>query len=238
MTEPPLDLSPARGQALVEAAVVRQHLARITAMAADRPVQQVVLEELARLAALVEAMEGRLAADRRSREEMLRIDPLPFIPLERQASATAAPAMPKPGPHELNVAAPDFNGSGWWHAERAGDGSLRWSGVARSATVLLPALGGGALEVTLRLRSPFGHRLDMAEHPTFLDGVPLTFEAVHAGQDAGVFRAGVRLPEMPPGARVTLLLTGPRYDDPSTAPNRDTRRLGLGLSWVRVERAG
>ncbi len=235
--QPPLDLSPARGEALVEAALVRQHLARLTEAAAVRPAQEVLLQELARLAARVEAMEERQAAERRSREELLRIDPLPFIPLARQQSVVA-PTPPLVMLHEQDVADPDFQGAGWWGVERLGDGPLRWSGAARAATVLLPGLGGGTLEVTLRLRAPFGQQIEIAEHSAFVDGVPVALEGLEVGRGAGTFRGRATLPDMPPGARVTLLLTGPRGEDPSSAPSRVKRRLGLGLYWVRIERAG
>lgn len=241
-----LDISPDRAAALLDAALHRQHAARLRDDAAPllaalgpeaRLFGDFVLEELARLAARLDAQAQAARAAALTREERLRIDPLRMIPGARLAAARGEGAAAAQGPVAIEAADPDFTGFGWFAAERTDRGSLRWSGEARCATLLLPALGGGELALTLALRAPFGVRLDLAAHDVFLDGAPLSFATVSNDGVTGIFEARPLLPPMPDGARVTLLLHGAQHEDPATGPKRDTRRLGLGLAWVRVERA-
>jgi hypothetical protein len=241
-----LDLSPDRAAPLLDAALERQHAERLSVAAdsflAALPAEgsglgRLLIAELARLSARVETLEQASAAATRSREERLRIDPLRAIPPERLAAASLPAPLAEAGPVRLDPADPDFTGFGWWQAERTPDGSLRWSGAARCATLLLPALGGGELVLTLSLRAPFGLPLDIAAHDWFLDGMPLAFTTVSSDGVVGVFEARVTLAPMPPGARLALLLHGPQYADPARSPQRDTRRMGLGLVWARLERA-
>lgn len=195
------------------------------------------LLELARLAARLDTMEAAQRAASLSREERLRLDPLRFIPRARQDAAAGAAEPPEDGPVAVDAGDPDFTGFGWWQAERTEGGSLRWSGAARCATLLLPALGGGDLSLTLCLRAPFGIPLDPAAHDLFLDGRPLELSTISNDGVVGIFEARATLPEMPAGARLALLLHGAQYEDPATGPRRDTRRVGLGLCWARLERA-
>lgn len=247
MSDSLLDLSPARARALVDAALERSHALRLDEDAAplmeavpeaQRPVFGMLLAELARLAARVEVLEQGQRAAARSREDLLRLDPLRFIPKSRLDAARGHEPVPEPGPVAVDPGAPDFNGTGWWQVERTEGGSMRWSGASRMAAVLLPALGGGDLLLTLGLRSPYGVQLDIAEHDFFLDGLPLAFRTVSNDGTIGIFEARVRLPEMPSGTRVTLLLHGRQDEDPAAGPKRDPRRLGLGLAWARLERVG
>lgn len=245
MTDLP-DLSPQRAAALVEAALERQHAERLAEDAgpllgaleeAPRALAELVLAELARHAARLDMLEETARAAARTRADRIRLDPLRYIPAERLAAAQGPAPEPEAEPHAVDPAAPDFVGFGWWPAERTEGGSLRWSGTARCATLLLPALGGGELLVTLALRAPFGIPLDLAAQDLFLDGVPLAFETLSNDGVVGVFAARASLPAMPAGAKLTLLLHGTQHEDPATGPRRDTRRIGLGLLWARIERA-
>jgi hypothetical protein len=240
-----LDLSPDRATPLLDDALRRQHAARLregaaTALAAldpaGRSFGEHLLDELARLSAQLDAVLQAQAAASRIREDLLRLDPLARIPPERVAAAAGDPAPPASGPVAVEAAEPDFRGFGWFAPERTNRGSLRWSGEARCATLLLPGLGGGELNLTLALSSPFGVRLDLAEHDLFLDGVPLRFTTVTNDGVTGIFEARVTLPTLSAGTHITLLLHGPQHEDPATGPRRDTRRLGLGLAWARLER--
>jgi hypothetical protein len=240
------DLSPDRAAQLLDAAVERQHADRLFGAAdhflAALPAEgsglgRLLLAELARLAARVEALEQTAAAASLAREERLRIDPLRAIPPERVAAAGLHAPRPETGPVTVDPADPGFTGFGWWEAERTASGSLRWSGAARCATLLLPALGGGEMVLNLCLRIPFGLPFDIAEHDWFLDGMPLSFATTSSDGVLGVFEARASLPPMPPGARLALLLHGRQYEDPGRGPMRDTRRMGLGLVWARLERA-
>jgi hypothetical protein len=242
-----LDLSPGRGEALVDTALERRHVARLHEEAApllsalsagQRPLQEFLLGELARLAARLDALEQMQGSAARTREEMIRLDPLRFIPKARVEAALAEAPETERGPVAIDPADPDFAGSGWWHAETTEAGALRWSGQARCATLLLPALGGGDLKLTFAARAPFGVGLDLAEQSLFLDGVPLAMATLSNDGVTGVFEGVARLPELPAGARITLLLHGAQWEDPATGPRRDTRRLGLGLGWARLERVG
>jgi hypothetical protein len=230
----------------VDAAVERRNLLRLRDDAAPlvqampdaaQPFAEFVLAELARMAARLDAIEDVQSAATRSREERLRLDPLRFIPSVRLADAMGEDAPAELGPVAVAGGDPGFVGFGWWEPERTEDGSLIWSGTSRCASVLLPALGGGDLTVTLALRSPFGLPLDVGEHDFFLDGVPLSFATVSNDGTIGIFEARATLPPMVAGARVALLLVGPQHDDPARGARRDTRRIGIGLMWVRLERA-
>jgi hypothetical protein len=241
-----LDLSPERGAALIDAALERQHAGRLREAAAPileglhgpaRLLGEHLLEEIARLAAQVDALSQAQAAAALSRAERLRIDPLRAIPVARLEAAGGTTAGAGNGPVALEAGDEAFQGFGWFAAERTDRGTLRWSGAARCATLLLPALGGGEVVVTLSLRSPFGVPLDPAAHDLFLDGVPLSLTAIANDGITGTFEARPSLPDHPPGSRITLLLHGAQHEDPATGPRRDTRRLGLGLAWVRLERA-
>ena len=172
-----------------------------------------------------------------TREQRLARDPLPFIPPERQAGALASPPEPEAGPFEMEADDPAFRGQGWWQPERTSSGALRWAGFADRAALLLPALGGGALDLTLAVRSPFGIPLDITAHDILLDGAPLTFATEENDGVTGRFTARAVLPAMPPLARVTLMVVGGLQGDPDTGPRRDTRLLGLGLMRVRLVRA-
>ncbi len=239
-------MSPERAAALVDAALERRHLLRlqedagplIAGLPAEaQPFAEFVLVELARQAARHDALEAVQEAAARSREERIRLDPLRFIPKDRLAAAGAATPEAEQGPVAVDVADPDFTGFGWWEAERTEGGSLRWSGFAPAASVLLPALGGGELVLTISVRAPFGIPLEIADHPMFLDARPLVFSTVSNNGVVGIFEARVTLEDRPAGSRATLVLQGPQYEDPAKGPRRDTRRIGLGLCWVRVERA-
>ncbi len=210
-------------------------LARLPADA--RSFGEHLIEEIARLSAQVEALAQAAAEAELTRAERIRIDPLRMIPAARRAAAMAAEPEAEHGPVAVEAADEAFLGFGWFTPERTQSGSLRWSGAARCATLLLPALGGGELVLTLSLRAPFGTALGLAAQDFFLDGVPLAFATISNDGTTGLFEARVNLPERPAGARVTLLLHGAQHEDPAEGPRRDTRRLGLGLAWARIERA-
>ncbi len=244
VTSPFLDLSPDRADRLIDSALQRQHAVRLRGeaepflarLAPDaRVFGEHLIEEMARLSARVEALAQAAAEAELSRAERIRIDPLRMIPAARRAAALTAEPEAEHGPVAVEAADEAFLGFGWFTPERTQSGSLRWSGAARCATLLLPALGGGEVVVTLSLRAPFGTVLDLAGQDFFLDGVPLAFTTVSNDGTTGLFEARATLPERGAGARVTLLLHGAQHEDPATGPRRDTRRLGLGLAWARIE---
>lgn len=185
-------------------------------------------------ARLREVADGLGPAIPEPREARLARDPLRFIPEARRAAAAAPPAAPEPGPFELRPDDPDFVGFGWWEAERTAEGALRWSGLGPSASVLLPALGGSALRVALRLRAPFGIPLTLEGATLLLDGRPLALVTLANDGVVGEFAAQATLPPLPALAHIVLLLHGPRHADPG---GRDARRLGLGLYALRLDRA-
>lgn len=223
-------------------ALRQQHLARLRAAVPDgaddavRAVAAPLIEELARLGAQLDALAQAQHAQALSRAEMLRIDPLRMIPPARLAAAQAA--APDPG-HTFAIEAGDaaFTGFGWHPAERTDRGTLRWSGQARCASLLLPALGGGEVVLSLSLRAPFGLPLDLGACDLFLDGMPLTAAIVAEDGPGVIVEARATLPPATAEGRITLLLLGPRHPDPAPGPRRDPRLLGLGLAWARLERA-
>ncbi|WP_137178622.1 hypothetical protein [Roseomonas sp. AR75] len=240
------DLSPDRAAALVDAALERRNLLRLREDAAPlvealppevQPFAELVLSELARNAARLDALEAAQEEARLTREDRLRLDPLRFIPAARLAAALGPAAAAEAGPVAVTPGEPDFVGYGWWDPEQTEGGWLIWSGAARCSTVLLPALGGGELVLTLCLRSPFGLPLDISAQDMFLDGVPLDFAPISNDGTVGIFEARPVLADLPAGTRLTLMLHGPLHEDPSRGPRRDTRRIGIGLVWARLERA-
>jgi hypothetical protein len=198
----------------------------------DSPRDPALLRDLLRLARVLPPHAAPA-----TREERLRRDPLRFIPEARLAAAAGPAPVPDSGPFVLEASDPAFCGQGWWQAERTASGALRWSGAAPCATLLLPALGGGDLALTLTVRSPFGIPLDIGGYDVLLDGAPLAFETLADDGVVGTFMARSTLPPMPAGARVALLMHAEWHADPATGPGRDSRRLGLGLMSLRLERA-
>lgn len=166
----------------------------------------------------------------------MRRDPLAFIPEARRAAARAPAPEPEAGPFELAADDPAWCGHGWWPLEHTESGPLRWTGPAPCAAALLPALGGGALRVTLDVRSPFGVPLDIARYDVELDGAALRFETVANDGVTGRFAAAATIAPMPPLTRVALLVAGDWHEDPGTGPRRELRKLGLGLMRVVLER--
>ncbi len=245
---PLLDLSPdRRATLLIEAGLQSLHAGRLRDGAAPllaqvdaeaRLLAEYLLEEIARLSAQVDALGQAQQEAALTRADRLRIDPLPTIPPARLAAALGDGPAAEVGPVAVEAGAPDFTGFGWHHPEATEGGSLRWSGAARCATLLLPAAGGGRLAVSLALRAPYGIPLSLEGQEWFLDGMPLAFETISNDGVTGLFEAVATIPERPAGSKVTLLLHGVQFSDPATGPRRDTRLLGLGICWARIERAG
>lgn len=243
-----LDLSPEnRAAALIDAGLQQAQAIRLRQSAGPflerldpeaRLFGEYLVEEIARLSAQVEVLSRLREADAMTRAERMLIDPLPFIPAERRVAAAGPEAAPEEGPVAFDVASDDFVGFGWYPAEMTGEGALRWSGLARAATVQLPALGGGALRLTLSLRWPFGAAMDLEALDLFLDGQKLDLTLLSEEGAVASFEAMAVLPELPASSRITLLLHGPRFTDPAAGGRRDSRALGLGLGWLRIERAG
>ncbi|SFK68158.1 hypothetical protein [Falsiroseomonas stagni] len=202
-----------------------------------RIMSEFLIEELARLAAQLDAVAQSQREAALTRQERLRIDPLPTIPAARRIAARSPEAAAEEGPVFVEAGTPDFIGFGWYGIEPTEGGVLRWSGQAPWASLLLPALGGGDLVLTVAVRAPFGSGLDMAAEEWVLDGMPLLFETLSNDGVTGLFSARVTLLERPAGSRATLLIRTTPRTDPATGPRRDARALGLGLSWARVERA-
>lgn len=241
-----LDLSPdRRASVLTAAALEASHTARLRLGAgpslapldpATRAAFEHLLDQVARLSAEVETLSQAQEVSRRSREVRLRLDPLRAIPPDRVTAALVTPEEGAPAQFALDAGAPEFNGTGWYGAEAMPGGSLRWSGATRCASLLLPSLGGGRLRIAVSLRTPYGASLDLEQHDLFLDGLPLPLRPISGGGQSGVFEAEAELPPSGAGTRSVLLLHGAQWEDPSTGPRRDPRRLGLGLGWVRLER--
>ncbi len=231
---------------LLDAALVASHAVRLREAAGPllerlgpdaRIMSEFLIEELARMAAQVEAVAQAQREAALTRQERLRIDPLPHIPAARRIAARSAEASPEEGPVVVEAGEPGFIGFGWFGVEPTEGGVLRWTGQAPWASLLLPALGGGDLLLTVSVRAPFGSGLDMAAEDWVLDGMPLAFETLSNDGVAGVFAARVTLLERPAGSRATLLVRTTPRSDPATGPRRDPRALGLGLAWARIERA-
>ncbi|NGM23727.1 hypothetical protein G3576_27200 [Roseomonas stagni] len=247
LSSPLLDLSPDRqAAALLDAGLLAHHALRLREAAGPllerlgpdaRIFGEFVVEQLARLSAQADSLAQAQQEASLTRQERLRIDPLPQIPAARRIAARSPAAAAEEGPTFVEAGTPDFIGHGWYGVEPTAGGVLRWSGQGAWASLLLPALGGGDLVLTVAVHAPFGSTLDMAAEEWVLDGMPLSFEPLSSDGRNGLFFARVRLLERPAGSRATLLLRTTPRTDPAEGPRRDPRALGLGLSWARIERA-
>lgn len=190
-----------------------------------------LIEALARLTAQVAVLQQSVEQSHRSRAERIRIDPLPFIPESRAASAPRPPQS-----FSIEAGATEFSGSGWFDAETNGTVSWRWSGKEPSATLVLPSLGGGRLRLSLDLQMPFGHRLSDASIALLINDTKLELQGPPAGSRQGRFIAEFSLPEDAGFGTVVLVLQSSLHSDTNATDRRDTRQLGVGLRKLTLER--
>ena len=232
-----LDLLAMReAHAAVDAAAARQRSEAIRARLAPslsvlpaplREALEAMAGEIGRISAEAEAARQAALEMRRDRGDWLQIDPLRHMPEDRRDPPPAAPAF-----FEANAADPDFVGYGWYTAEGRGRESWRWSGVAPAASVILPDLGPGTIELELDLERPFrqpfgtdnlvvlanGEPLELTPHPR--EPHRVVFSALWEGSAVG-------------GANLGLVLLSPLVTDPT---GRDTRALGIGIWRVSARR--
>jgi hypothetical protein len=186
---------------------------------------------VATLSAEVATLREDLAQFRRSRSDRIRVDPLQFIPDSRSPQ----PAQ-QPSHFELLAASHQFNGLGWHQPERNEDRSWRWSGLTPRASVLLPTLGGRRLRLRAEMLMPFG--LTFAKKPVrvLVNDAVAVLQPTSLRAEFGTFQAEIELPEDEGFSNFTLVLQEPPMTDPSGAPGREKRLLGLGLCRIMLER--
>jgi len=193
---PLLDLA-AIGGRLVEDALVAAERGRLAAALAPilsqlpeasrgpaEAAAAVLTEHLARFGAGIEALRQELESARRSRETLLRIDPLVFAEPDR-----GGPAPPPKLRWETSVVGDGFVGFNWHHPERDDRIGWRWAGPGPVSTVRLPTLGGGRLRLTLTLLVPFGQPFAEDAVLAFLDYMPCLEWPVSAAEHYAKLRA-------------------------------------------------
>jgi len=192
-----------------------------------RTAMEALIGEMGRIAAEAGTARQEAGEIRRERGEWLQIDPLRHMPGDR-----SAPVPPGPTQLDIRPGDPDFVGFGWHTAERRGEESWRWSGLAPAASVVLPDPGPGTVEVELTLELPFRHPFDLDRFTVLANGQPLALEADLAEPHRGVFTAEWEGSDVS-GGTLALVLLGPLVSDPASP---DRRKLGVGIRRVRARR--
>jgi len=213
----------------VEAAAARAATAALRARMEDdlaalspslRGVMERLIGEMGRIGARAESAWQAATETRRSRGEWLQIDPLRHIPEDR-----GTPLPPPPTQIELRADDPDFVGFGWHPAERNAQESWRWSGLAPAASIILPDLGLGGVEIELDIVFPFGHPFDLDAVTILVDGEPLQLSAAQVSGSRATLIAFWEGREVA-GGNLGLVILGPSLADPKGI---DARSLGLGI---------
>jgi hypothetical protein len=186
-----------------------------------------VIGEIARVAAEAEAARQAALENRRERGDWLQIDPLRHMPEDR-----GAPPAPPPARFEVHAADSDFVGYGWHTAEGRGRESWRWSGAAPAASVVIPDLGPGTIELELDLERPFRTPFTEGSLVVLANGEPLELHFAAREPHRGTF-SGLWTGADAPGANLGLVLLSPVVTDPT---GRDTRALGIGIWRVSARR--
>lgn len=197
------------------------------------PALRQAMEQLARevgaVSAVAEAARQGAMENRRDRGDWLQIDPLRHIPEDRSAPPPAPPEAV-----QIHAADPGFIGYGWHSAEGHGRESWRWSGLAPAASVVLPDLGSGRVELEFDLELPFRQPLNEGAITILANGEPLELAMALRDGHRGSFSAIWEGAEAP-GASLGLVLLGPLVMDPT---GRDTRKLGIGFRSLSARPAG
>jgi len=192
-----------------------------------RAAMEAIIGEMGRIAAEAGAARQEAGESRRERGEWLQIDPLRHMPGDR-----GQPIPPAAASLDIRPGDPDFVGFGWHTAERRGEESWRWSGLAPAASIVLPDPGPGTVEVALHLELPFRHPFDLDRFTVLANGQPLALEADLAEPHRGVFTAQWEGSDTP-GGTLALVLLGPLVSNPASP---DQRKLGVGIQRVRARR--
>jgi hypothetical protein len=228
------DLSPADRQ--IAAALIETRRERLLAdltglIAATDPQTQALakglVDAMATLSAEISLVRESVEQAHRTHAQRVRIDPLPLIP-------ESGPAE-RPARFELHAASSAFDGMGWYPAERQGDLSWRWSGLAPTACLLLPSLGGGPLSARLELLMPFSQPFPTAPLAIQVNGAPVPLAAAGAEGQTTAFQAEFTLPEDEGFGHFTLAFPQLHVTDPAPPGRRDGRVLGIGIRRLILE---
>lgn len=202
---------------------------------AMRGALDLLVQEMARLGAEVEAARQAVEAAQRGREAAIRLDPLRYIPGSRGRPA----GLPS---DRFDLAADDaaFNGAGWYEAERSSRGAWRWGGRhGPYSTLLVPTLGGGALRLGLHLSMPFQSTFDLEAATLLANGQPLDLRLQEGSTDrAPRLSAEFDLPEDGGTGSLSLVLMAPRHHMAAAEGETpsDSRALGPGFVGLTLER--
>ncbi len=187
---------------------------------------------IARQSASIEKLHQSLEATVRDRSEMMRLDPLPFIPEGRRM-----PARTQSRRIELAAASPEFSGTGWYKPETNGQISWRWTQRPAGGVLLLPTLGGGKLTLSAKLMMPFGRLCNGETVTVMVNDTPLKVTWTSAQGSFASFAATFELPQDEGMGTFALLIQSGVYEDPGHDGERDSRLLGVGLRQLVLETA-
>lgn len=110
---------------------------------------------------------------------------------------------------------------------------FRWSRHS-VASVVLPSLGAGIIDLRLELMAPFRQPLRAAEITLLHQGMPLAFNLVEEGRERATLATQLVSADEGGLGSLAIVLQGPAFEDPS---GREKRGLGLGLHRIVAERA-
>lgn len=221
-------------QALAEAAArdVRAQLGESAASLAPEVAEVIgkLVNVIARQSASIEKLHQSLEAQLRDRSEMMRLDPLPFIPEGRRM-----PPRAQARKLELAAASPEFAGTGWYKPETNGQISWRWTQRPTGGVLILPTLGGGKLTLTAKLMMPFGRLCNGETVTIMVNDTPLKVTWTSAQGSFATFTSNFELPQDDGMGTFALLIQSGVYEDPGHEGERDSRLLGVGLRSLVLE---
>jgi hypothetical protein len=220
-------------QALVDAAArdIRAQIGDAGSLPAEiGPVIDRLVSVLARQSASIEKLHQSLEATLRDRAEMMRLDPLPFIPEGRRM-----PVKAQARKLELAAASPEFSGTGWYKPETNGQISWRWTQRPSGGVLVLPTLGGGKLTLSAKLMMPFGRPCNGETVTVMVNDTPLKVTWTSAQGSFATFTSNFELPQDDGLGTFALLIQSAVYEDPGHEGERDSRLLGVGLRSLVLE---
>jgi len=180
-----------------------------------------LLAVVAGLAAEIEALRQRLAAQAEGAARRIRLDPLSHFDPARRLGPAILPAGA-----ELAADDDGFLGFGWHPPEIVDGEACRYSGAGTCASIRLPAVAPGRVRITLRLRGRHGH-VTPEQVLALLDGLPLSLA------ESGDALSGMAVLDAPEGGLHVLVLQLPLETVPG--PDGTPRQIGPGLTRLTVE---
>ncbi len=176
--------------------------------------------------ALYREAVDRLAADRRALARRLHD--------ERCVRELTRRSVPLVGAVTVSAGDP-FWGDGWWEAEGAPVGLVRWTGAARDATIDVPVRTSPGACVEVLVHAAVDAEM-LAGVEVLVDGVPVLLER-RPHEHGIIFGGPVPAPGHRPWTRVTVRTPLPPPWRPTEAGDQRTEPRGIAVAWLRLEAA-